>query len=83
MVPRAEFWQTCRAMQNASEAGAGSPLSAAVPDHSPTSSDPSAHGAVPAAPPEARPREREIGGPTGPEPTRYGDWEKKGRCIDF
>ena len=27
--------------------------------------------------------EREIGGPKGPEPTRYGDWEKKGRCIDF
>ena len=26
---------------------------------------------------------REIGGPTGPEPTRYGDWEKAGRCIDF
>jgi hypothetical protein len=26
---------------------------------------------------------RELGGPTGPEPTRYGDWEKKGRCIDF
>jgi len=26
---------------------------------------------------------REIGGPSGPEPTRYGDWEKKGRCIDF
>lgn len=25
----------------------------------------------------------EIGGPTGPEPTRYGDWEKNGRCIDF
>ncbi|MBT3237640.1 MAG: DUF1674 domain-containing protein [Rhodospirillaceae bacterium] len=25
----------------------------------------------------------ETGGPTGPEPTRYGDWEKKGRCIDF
>lgn len=25
----------------------------------------------------------EIGGPKGPEPTRYGDWEKKGRCIDF
>jgi hypothetical protein len=29
------------------------------------------------------PRPREIGGPPGPEPTRYGDWEKKGRCIDF
>ena len=25
----------------------------------------------------------ESGGPKGPEPTRYGDWEKKGRCIDF
>jgi hypothetical protein len=25
----------------------------------------------------------EIGGPPGPEPTRYGDWEKRGRCIDF
>ena len=25
----------------------------------------------------------EIGGVEGPEPTRYGDWEKKGRCIDF
>jgi hypothetical protein len=26
---------------------------------------------------------REIGGPSGPEPTRFGDWERKGRCIDF
>jgi hypothetical protein len=26
---------------------------------------------------------KEIGGPTGPEPTRYGDWERKGRCFDF
>jgi hypothetical protein len=26
---------------------------------------------------------REIGGPSGLEPTRYGDWEKHGRCIDF
>lgn len=25
----------------------------------------------------------ETGGPNGPEPTRYGDWEKNGRCIDF
>ena len=28
-------------------------------------------------------RPKEIGGPKGLEPTRYGDWEKKGRCIDF
>lgn len=26
---------------------------------------------------------KEIGGRKGPDPTRYGDWEKKGRCIDF
>ena len=26
---------------------------------------------------------KEIGGPKGPEPTRYGDWERNGRCIDF
>jgi len=25
----------------------------------------------------------EIGGRDGPEPTRFGDWEKAGRCIDF
>jgi hypothetical protein len=41
------------------------------------------------APPVAKPlpaapaRKPEIGGPKGPEPTRYGDWEKGGRCIDF
>ncbi|MDX1625678.1 MAG: DUF1674 domain-containing protein [Wenzhouxiangellaceae bacterium] len=28
-------------------------------------------------------RPREIGGRPGPDPTRYGDWEKNGRCIDF
>jgi hypothetical protein len=26
---------------------------------------------------------KEIGGAKGPEPTRYGDWEHKGRCTDF
>lgn len=26
---------------------------------------------------------REVGGRAGPDPTRYGDWEKNGRCIDF
>jgi hypothetical protein len=26
---------------------------------------------------------KEIGGPPGPEPTRHGDWEHKGRCTDF
>lgn len=33
--------------------------------------------------PETEPDSREIGGRQGPDPTRYGDWEKAGRCIDF
>ena len=32
---------------------------------------------------EALAMETEHGGPTGPEPTRYGDWEKKGLAVDF
>jgi hypothetical protein len=31
----------------------------------------------------AQDRPVEIGGRGGPDPTRYGDWEKNGRCIDF
>ena len=33
--------------------------------------------------PGAAEQAEEVGGPRGPEPTRYGDWERKGRCIDF
>jgi hypothetical protein len=29
------------------------------------------------------PQPKEIGGQAGPEPTRYGDWEKKGIVSDF
>lgn len=32
---------------------------------------------------EAKKRAREEGGPKGPEPTRYGDWERGGRAVDF
>jgi len=28
-------------------------------------------------------KQTEYGGRTGPDPTRYGDWESKGRCVDF
>lgn len=34
-------------------------------------------------PEDKNPETGEIGGPKGPEPTRYGDWERKGRVIDF
>lgn len=50
------------------------PHSADIPTEPPTPE-------IPEAPAPARPRER--GGPAGPEPTRYGDWERKGRCINF
>ncbi|MEF8833429.1 MAG: succinate dehydrogenase assembly factor 4 [Halofilum sp. (in: g-proteobacteria)] len=33
--------------------------------------------------PEATPKSGEAGGPKGLEPTRYGDWERNGRCTDF
>lgn len=32
---------------------------------------------------EAAEAKDEVGGPEGPEPTRFGDWEKSGRCSDF
>ena len=31
----------------------------------------------------AKALKKEINGPKGLEPTRYGDWESKGRCYDF
>lgn len=49
----------------------------------------------PVAPPQAAPQvvpatpalkvafDKEIGGQAGPEPTRYGDWERNGRVSDF
>ncbi len=40
--------------------------------------------AVPSGMPRPGPKQvDETGGPKGPEPTRYGDWERGGRCIDF
>ena len=48
---------------------AGSP----VPDPGPGSAPPAT----------ATPPVTEHGGREGPEPTRFGDWEKNGRCIDF
>jgi hypothetical protein len=42
-------------------------------------------GEKPAAetPPPATEKPKEIGGRNGPDPTRFGDWEKDGRCVDF
>ena len=32
---------------------------------------------------EVKEKRKELGGPKGLEPTRYGDWERKGICYDF
>ena len=40
-------------------------------------------GREPPAKADGSPLANEIGGREGPDPTRYGDWEKNGRCIDF
>lgn len=61
---------------------------AATPAPMPTQSQPPrdpgkappAPGMAPRVPGKAP---REVGGREGPDPTRYGDWELKGRCIDF
>ncbi len=38
---------------------------------------------APAKPAADKDKVEEIGGPKGPEPTRYGDWEVNGRVSDF
>jgi hypothetical protein len=38
---------------------------------------------LPPWPNNTNPATGEVGGPRGPEPTRYGDWERKGRVSDF
>lgn len=34
-------------------------------------------------PAESADKKKEVGGRAGPDPTRFGDWEKNGRCVDF
>ncbi|WP_244457089.1 DUF1674 domain-containing protein [Roseomonas fluvialis] len=54
-----------------------------TPDNDPVPAPPPP-AARPAATPAPAPKlPKEIGGPTGPEPTRFGDWERKGRVSDF
>ena len=62
-------------------AGGGQLPAGAAPD-APANARPAAsEPGRPAKP--VNPKVPEIGGPEGPEPTRYGDWERKGVCVDF
>lgn len=49
----------------------------------PTTPKPATPAAEAPPKPSAPELPKEIGGPAGPEPTRYGDWERKGRVSDF
>lgn len=60
----------------------------AVPDDVPPPAEPPAAAPTTAADPNAAAmalikKVEEIGGPPGPEPTRYGDWQFNGRVTDF
>jgi hypothetical protein len=49
----------------------------------PTPSEPAKAEPVTPVPPEKPRKVEEIGGPPGPEPTRYGDWQFNGKVTDF
>ena len=57
------------------------PSEKAPSGHAQNEERPQAPAAGAGKPPRQPPGEK--GGPKGPEPTRYGDWEKGGRCFDF
>ncbi len=65
--------------------GAGKPAEAAQTgkptEAAQTGAVKTAKKSQPAAP-DAAPAP-EVGGRDGPDPTRFGDWEKNGRCVDF
>ncbi|HEX6570373.1 MAG TPA: DUF1674 domain-containing protein [Steroidobacteraceae bacterium] len=70
------IWQTRRLIMQ--------PTQDVQPVTNPTPVAPESAAASAAPPRPLQPTlPREIGGRDGPDPTRYGDWEKAGRCIDF
>ena len=52
-----------------------------IPDARPK--EPAAAELAKTGKPGAGGQAKETGGPSGPEPTRYGDWERNGICVDF
>jgi hypothetical protein len=68
------FWQTFPLMTNSVDQ---------VRIEPPAASENEERAAAAPAPETPAGSPREIGGREGPEPTRFGDWELRGRCIDF
>jgi hypothetical protein len=63
--------------------GANAQEETRMADPSPALDDKTEDRAGDAVPPAGKPEPREVGGRPGPDPTRYIDWEKGGRCVDF
>ena len=61
----------------------GGPSAVPPPADTPATRGPAGSPGDAPTPPLPRPLPGEVGGPSGPEPTRYGDWERKGRVSDF
>ena len=83
-IPVMKFFKSHRpgtAAPAKNRAGGVRPDASAAKDDKATSAAAasSAAGASETAPSASK----ELGGPQGPEPTRYGDWERKGICYDF
>lgn len=54
-----------------------------TPKPTPPAAEKPAEAAPKPAPTETPKKVEEIGGPPGPEPTRYGDWQFNGKVTDF
>jgi hypothetical protein len=74
--------QTLATLPNSGKRQPESPPTDAISPKSPATDAASPDSQAPAAG-NREAGAREIGGPAGPEPTRYGDWERNGRCSDF
>ena len=84
-VPAAGAARPGDASDGAAPAGGSASRGAAAEDRSGHEPSPGGAGPSEGAPdsPAESGRPVEIGGQKGPEPTRYGDWEGRGRCTDF
>jgi hypothetical protein len=79
-VPAAIKWRgSCDFEYPAQQLMTGCTMTSSSPSENDVGKTPA--GSTPPAPTPVPPKE--VGGRDGPEPTRYSDWEKNGRCIDF
>ncbi|WP_460814015.1 DUF1674 domain-containing protein [Luteimonas pelagia] len=76
-------WAGCRAWGWELNFGGLIDRTAMVSHPTPPAERDDAPDVAPAPAADAKTPQREVGGRDGPEPTRFGDWEKNGRCIDF